>query len=80
MLTLKLNDQKSKNLYDPSHHGWNKNCEPTWGKNSFHDYLLELLLDDEINDEEPDELEFLSDDSSCDEFDTNNESDSKISM
>ena len=68
------------NLYDPSHHGWNNNCQPIWGENPFHDYLLELLLDDQINDEEPDQLEFLNDGSSCDDFDKDNESDSKISM
>ena len=67
-------------LYDPSHHNWNNNCQPIWGKNPFPDYLLELFLDDWINDEEPEKLEILNNDSSCDKVDRDNESDSEIFM
>ena len=49
-------------LDEPSHHGWNNNCQPIWAVNPFPDNLSEMFLDDKTNDK----LEFLSDDSSCD--------------
>ena len=63
---------------DSSHHGWINNCQPVWGVNPFPDDLLEIFLDDKIHNEKPDEIEFLSFDSSCDEPDHEDESESQI--
>ena len=64
------------NLGDPTFHGSDGNYQAAWDENPFPEDLSELLIEEEKGDGA--ELEFMSDDSDYDNFDSDVGSDSEI--
>ena len=57
-----------RNLDDPTCHGWDGNYQAVWDENPFLEDLPELLIEEEkADDDDAEELEFMSDDSDYDD-------------
>ena len=66
------------NLDDPTCHGWDGNFQAVWDENPFPEDFSELLIEEEKDDNDDAELEFMSDDSDYDDFDSDVGNDSEI--
>ena len=65
------------NLDDQTCHGWDGNYQAAWDENPFPEDLSELLIEEEKDDDHDAKLEFMSNDSDYDNFDSDFGSDSK---
>ena len=65
-------------LDDPTCHGWDGNYQAVWDEKPFPEDLSEMLTKEEKDNDDDVELEFMSDDSDYNDFDSDVGSDSEI--